>query len=118
MTSLSPGTGRYCRSSKYHDKAVDVLHSTGNGFLVTASQGSKFVKIWRVERRDRDPDEHENTEVTELQILREHSEFLTTFAVFEDTIYSSCADGQILCHVFPKVGVENMGKCFFTSLTL
>ena len=52
---------------------------------------------------DRDPDEYENTEVTELQILREHSEFLTTFAVFEDTIYSSCADGQILCHVFPKV---------------
>ena len=51
----------------------------------------------------RDPDEYENTEVTELQILREHSEFLTTFAVFEDTIYSSCADGQILCHVFPKV---------------
>ena len=51
----------------------------------------------------RDPDEYENTEVTELQILREHSEFLTTFAVFENAIYSSCADGQILCHVFPKV---------------
>ena len=53
MMSPSTGTGRYCRSSKYHDKAVDVLHSTGNGFLVTASQGSKFVKIWRMERKDR-----------------------------------------------------------------
>ena len=56
----------------------------------------------------RDPDEYAKTEVTELQILREHSEFLTTFAVFEDTIYSSCADGQILCHVFPKVSANTI----------
>jgi len=57
LPNILVGTGRYCRSSKYHDKAVDVLHSTGNGFIVTASQGSKFVKIWRGERKDRDPDE-------------------------------------------------------------
>lgn len=101
IVRILSGTGRYCRSSKYHDKAVDVLHHTGNGFLITASQGSKFVKVWRIERKDRDPDEYENTEVTELQILREHTEYLTTFRVHRDTIYSSCADGQVLCHSFP-----------------
>ncbi len=82
---------------------MDVLHVTGNGFIVTASQGSKFVKIWRLERKDRDPDEYEKTEVTELQILREHTDYLTTFRVHDDTIYSSCVDGRILFHTFPKV---------------
>ncbi len=37
------------RSSKYHDKAVDSLYVTGNGYLVTASTGSKFVKVWKIQ---------------------------------------------------------------------
>ena len=39
---------RYCRSYKYHDKAVDALHYTGNGYMITASMGSKFIKVWRI----------------------------------------------------------------------
>lgn len=74
---MFPGTGRHCRSCKYHDKAVDVLEATNNGFLITASTGSKFIKIWRV--KNNSIDDLEETDVTEIQILRDHSEFLTTF---------------------------------------
>jgi hypothetical protein len=35
------GTGRYRRGSKYHDKSVDTLHVSDNGYIVTASLGSK-----------------------------------------------------------------------------
>ena len=80
--SLSTGTGRYCRSSKYHDKAVDVLHATGNGFIVTASQGSKFVKIWRVERKDREA-RHEISSPLEyhIQIFPSSLHFLASFCL-------------------------------------
>ena len=39
---------RYRRSSKYHDKNVDYFAVTENGYFVTASSGSKFVKVWKV----------------------------------------------------------------------
>jgi hypothetical protein len=41
-------TGRYRRSSKYHDQSVDCLHLCHNGYMVTASSGSRFLKIWKV----------------------------------------------------------------------
>lgn len=36
------GTGRYRRGSKYHDKSVDTIHCSDNGYIVTASTGSKY----------------------------------------------------------------------------
>lgn len=101
LPNILIGTGRYCRSSKYHDKAVDVLFVTGNGYIITCSSGSKFIKIWRIQH-NKDPTFHEDTEVTELQILRDHTDFLTTFQVYEGTIYSSSSDGFIYTHSFLK----------------
>ncbi len=31
LPNILIGTGKYCRSSKYHDKAVDTAHLTDNG---------------------------------------------------------------------------------------
>ena len=45
---LQVGTGRYRRSHKYHDKNVDKVWVSDNGYMVTVSTGSKFVKIWKV----------------------------------------------------------------------
>ena len=45
---LKVGTGRYRRSHKYHDKNVDKVWVSDNGYMVTVSTGSKFVKIWKV----------------------------------------------------------------------
>ena len=45
---LQVGTGRYRRSHKYHDKNVDKIWVSDNGYLVSVSTGSKFVKIWKV----------------------------------------------------------------------
>ncbi len=42
------GTGKYMRSSKYHDKNVDNFYVCDNGYLMSASSGSKYVKIWKV----------------------------------------------------------------------
>ena len=39
LPNILIGTGKYCRSCKYHDKAVDTAHLTDNGYLITASAG-------------------------------------------------------------------------------
>merc|ERR1719367_1527457 len=36
LPNILIGTGKYCRSSKYHDKAVDTAYLTDNGYLITA----------------------------------------------------------------------------------
>jgi len=46
-------------------------------YLITGSTGSKFVKIWKISQGD----DLESTEVKELQILRDHSDFLTIIKV-------------------------------------
>ena len=101
------GTGKYCRSSKYHDKAVDNAYLTDNGYLITGSAGSKYLKIWKIKTNleygyteDDDSPEFdlETTEVRELQILRDHSDYLTVIKVFGNTIYSSCSDGEVCVH--------------------
>ena len=48
MPNIQVGTGRYRRSHKYHDKNVDKVWVADNGYMVTGSTGSKFVKIWKV----------------------------------------------------------------------
>ena len=48
MPNIQVGTGRYRRSHKYHDKNVDKVWVADNGYMLTASTGSKFVKIWKV----------------------------------------------------------------------
>ena len=44
LPNILIGTGKYCRSSKYHDKAVDTAYLTDNGYLITASAG-KMIKF-------------------------------------------------------------------------
>ena len=48
FVSVQVGTGRFRRSHKYHDKNVDSVWVSDNGYMVTVSTGSKFVKIWKV----------------------------------------------------------------------
>ena len=113
LPNILIGTGKYCRSSKYHDKAVDQAFLTDNGYLITGSSGSLNLKIWKIktplEYGYTEEDEHpeydlEATEVSELQILRDHSDYLTVIKVFGNTIYSSCSDGEIYMHSFPDEG--------------
>lgn len=99
MPNTLVGTGRYRRSSKYHDKSVDSFHLCSNGYMVTASSGSKFIKIWKVEGYEADI---LRTEVTELQILREHADYLTIFRLQDSSIFSSSGDGTIFIHTFPE----------------
>ena len=104
LPNILIGTGKYCRSSKYHDKSVDTVFLTDNGYLVTGSEGSKYLKIWKIKtpleygyNEDDESLEYdvESTEVRELQILRDHSDYLTVVKVFGNTIYSSCSDGEV-----------------------
>merc|ERR1712223_1316355 len=113
LPNILIGTGKYCRSSKYHDKSVDTVFLTDNGYLVTGSEGSKYLKIWKIKtpleygyNEDDESLEYdvESTEVRELQILRDHSDYLTVVKVFGNTIYSSCSDGEIYMHSFPDEG--------------
>ena len=43
LPNILIGTGKYCRSSKYHDKAVDTAYLTDNGYLITASAGLIYL---------------------------------------------------------------------------
>ena len=43
LPNILIGTGKYCRSCKYHDKAVDTVHITDNGYLITASAGNHKI---------------------------------------------------------------------------
>ena len=105
---------RYRRSGKYHDKSVNALHVSDNGYIITASLGSKydhddyddddddffvniamvmllmmmltkkhprFVKIWKV---NTESGIVSKTDVTELQILREHKDYLSV-SIFESS---------------------------------
>ncbi len=105
LPNILIGTGKYCRSSKYHDKAVDNAFLTDNGYLISGSAGSKFLKIWKIKtpleygytEEDGCPEyDLEATEVRELQILRDHTDYLTCIKVFGNTIYSSCSDGEVI----------------------
>ena len=108
LPNILIGTGKYERSSKYHDKAVDNVHVTGNGYLITSSAGSKFIKVWRIRDGHRDSQEktdYSRVEVTELQILRDHTDFLTAMAVADGTVFSACASSELLyLHSFPAGG--------------
>jgi len=99
MPNTLVGTGRYRRSGKYHDKSVNALHVSDNGFIITASLGSKFVKIWKV---NTESGVLAKTDVTELQILREHKDYLSVLAVEGDCIVSASGDGSVLLHKFPQ----------------
>jgi len=66
-----------------------------------------------------DPTDHLMTEVTELQILREHSGFVTAIcAAGTRTLVSACTgDGNgsgLLVHVFPEGEVYSEDVCIFT----
>jgi len=98
MPNTLVGTGRYRRSSKYHDKSVDTMYVSDNGFIVTASCGSKFVKIWKVSCNEN----IEKTDVTELQILRDHTDYLSVMKVDGDSVISASGDGNIYIHSFPS----------------
>ena len=39
---IKPHYCRYRRSGKYHDKSVNALHVSDNGYIITASLGSKY----------------------------------------------------------------------------
>ena len=52
--------------------------------------------------------ELEKTEVRELQILRDYSDYLSIFRVFGGSIYSSCSDGHIYNHAFPELNSETV----------
>lgn len=99
MPNILVGTGRYRRSSKYHDKSVDTFHVTDNNYMVTASSGSQFVKIWKIEGFE---EKAQKMDVTELQILRDHTDYLSVIKVHNDTVVSSCGDGLIYLHNFPR----------------
>ncbi len=102
LPNILVSAGRHVRSSKYHDSAVDSLHACpDSNYLVTASTGSRFVKVWRLDRAERD--DVLTTEVTELQMLREHSGYLTAVAAGGDTLVSAASDGgRVLLHKFPS----------------
>ena len=83
---------------------MDNAFLTDNGYLITGSSGSKYLKVWKIrtalEYGYSDDDETpefdlEATEVRELQILRDHTDYLTCIKIFGNTIYSSCSDGEV-----------------------
>ena len=43
----------------------------------------------------------DKTDVTELQILREHSDYLSVIGVHKDTVFSASGDMNIYLHRFP-----------------
>ena len=47
----------------------------------------------------------EKTDVTELQILREHTDYLNVISVHKDTIFSASGDENIYLH--RSVGLHN-----------
>jgi len=98
MPNIQVGTGRFRRSHKYHDKNVDKVWVSDNGYMVTVSTGSKFVKIWKIEHTE---GHLHKTDVTEIQILREHSDYLSIMGVHKDTIFSASGDQNIWIHRFP-----------------
>ena len=53
------------------------VHLFNIRYLITGSSGSKFVKIWKISQGE----DLESTEVKELQILRDHTDYLSIIKV-------------------------------------
>jgi exonuclease III len=56
----------------------------------------RFVKIWKVHCPS--GEDVGKTDVTELQILREHTDYLSVLRVEGDSIISASGDGNIFLH--------------------
>ena len=67
-------------------------------YLDFTSTICRFVKIWKVNC----PGEARQTNVTELQILRDHTDYLSVMRVEGDSIVSASGDGKIFLHKFPE----------------
>ena len=63
------------------------------------------MKVWKIENWEEDV---RNTEVTELDTLREHTEYINVVVIKDNIVYSSSGDVNILVHEYPNERAEKV----------
>ena len=61
--------------------------------------------MWKIENWEEDV---RNTEVTELDTLREHTEYINVVVIKDNIVYSSSGDVNILVHEYPNERAEKV----------
>ena len=66
--------------------------------LVTGSD-DRFVKLWRLEHWEENT---KLTEVTEIDTIRDHSDYINSIVIRDNYLYSSSGDINVMIHEYPN----------------
>ena len=87
------------KSLKFHDGSVDALVFKPREKLLVTGSDDRFVKLWRLETWEEDA---RQTEVTEIDTIREHCDYINAAVIRDNYLYSSSGDINVIIQEFPN----------------
>ena len=112
VPSLRLGMDKYRRALKFHDGSVDALVFIPEERLIVTGSDDKFVRLWRIENWQEDV---KQTEITEIDTVREHSDYINGVVIRDNIMYSSSGDINVIIHEYPNDNIQSCVEEFKVS---
>ena len=87
------------KSLKFHEGSVDALVFKPREKLLVTGSDDRFMKLWRLETWEEDS---RQTEVTEIDTIREHCDYINAAVIRDNYLYSSSGDINVIVQEFPN----------------
>ena len=112
VPSLRLGMDKYRRALKFHDGSVDALVFIPEERLIVTGSDDKFVRLWRIENWEEDV---KQTEITEIDTIREHSDYINGVVIRDNIMFSSSGDINVIIHEYPNDNIQTYVEEFKVS---